>query len=344
MSSLLQVPKRIQVVRLRGVGQLELCDEPTPTPAEGETLVRIQAVGLCGSDLHWWNEGGIGDARLAEPLVLGHEFAGITPEGRRVAVDPAIPCGRCEFCREGNPNFCVSMRFAGHERQDGALREWAAWPAECLHPLPDSMTEIEGALLEPLGVALHATDLGHLRPGMSVGVFGCGPIGLMIVQLARVAGATTILATEVLPHRLDAALEYGATAVFPAVGGEEAKQVLAATGGRGVDVAFEVAGANPAVQAAIAAAKPGARVVLVGIPAEDRTEFTASVARRKGLTIKLTRRMKMTYPRAISLVASGRVQIRSIATRRFPLEQSEQAFAAASRREGLKVIVEPRAR
>lgn len=331
----------MRVLRLHAVGQMRLLDEPVPTPAEGESLVRVKAVGLCGSDLHWWGEGGIGDARLTKPLVLGHEFAGVTPDGQRVAVDPAIPCGTCEFCREGNPNFCVALRFAGHGAEDGALREWVAWPTHCLHPLPDSLTEVEGALLEPLGVALHAVDLGHLKAGMSVGVFGCGPIGLLIVQLARIAGATTIVATEALAHRLDAAREYGATAVFPASGGEEIRQVQAATNGRGVDVSFEAAGANDAVETSVAAAKPGARVILVGIPVDDRTEFTASVARRKGLTVKWSRRMKLVYPRAIRLAASGRVDLKSMVTQRFPLERFDQAFAAAVRREGIKIVIEP---
>ena len=137
---------------------------------------------------------------------------------------------------------------------------------------------------------------------MSVGIFGCGPIGLLMVQLARISGATHIIATDKLPHRLEAAKSFGATNVFQAEGGQETAEILAATHRRGVDVAFEVAGENDAVETAVAAAKPGARVVLVGIPADDRTTFTASTARRKGLTIKLVRRMKHTYPRAIALV------------------------------------------
>jgi L-iditol 2-dehydrogenase len=331
----------MKAVRLHGLGDLRLHDEPRPTPAQGETLIRVTAVGLCGSDLHWFDEGSIGDARLSKALVLGHEFAGITGAGERVAVDPAIPCERCEFCREGNPNLCTALRFAGHGADDGALRESMVWPARCFYPLPDSLTDIDGAMLEPLGVALHAVDLGHVKPGISVGVFGCGPIGLLIVQLVRAAGATTIIATDKLEHRLDAARSFGATAIIQATDGQEAEQVLAATSGRGVDVAFEVAGANAAVEVAITAAKPGARVVLVGIPPDDRTAFTASAARRKGLTIKLSRRMKHSYPRSIQLVASGRIELRSLVTHRFPLVEFQKAFAAARRREGLKIIVEP---
>jgi len=327
-------------LRLYAVNDLRLCDDPLPTPAHDETLIRVTAVGLCGSDLHWLDEGAIGDARLSQPLILGHEFAGVTPDGTRVAVDPAIPCGKCEFCLEGNPNLCVALRFAGHSTQDGALREFMPWVTRCLYPLPDALTDLDGAMLEPLGVALHAVDLGHLKPGMSVGVFGCGPIGLLIVQLARLSGATTIFATDKLSHRLDAARAFGATHAIEA-DGHESNKILSITNGRGVDVAFEVAGANEAVDTAIASAKPGACVVLVGIPGGDRTTFTASVARRKGLTIKLSRRMKHTYPRAIELATSGKIDLRSIVTHRFPLAQFQQAFTVAQKREGLKVVIEP---
>lgn len=332
----------MNVVRLRGAGDLRLCDEPIPTTAPDESLVRVRAVGVCGSDLHWFSEAGIGDARLKYPLILGHEAAGVVESGKRVAVDPAIPCGKCEFCLEGNPNLCEALRFAGHGADDGALREYMAWPTRCLFPLPDSLSDADGVMLEPLGVAIHAVDLGHVKPGMTIGVFGCGPIGLLILQVARVAGASRLIATDLpgVPHRLEAAHSLGAT-VYKASADQEVAQVLAATNGRGVDVAFEAAGENEAVEAAIASARPGSRVVLAGIPADDRTTFTASMARRKGLTIKLVRRMKHTYPRAIRLVESGAVDVRSLVTHRFPLQESKEAFAVAQRREGLKVIIEP---
>jgi L-iditol 2-dehydrogenase len=335
----------MKVLRLHGVGDLRLRDEPEPVPGPGEALLRVTAMGLCGSDLHWLSEAGIGDARLQEPLVLGHEFAGVIESGerrgQRVAVDPAVPCGVCEFCLEGNPNLCSALRFAGHGTEDGALRQYMAWPTRCLHPLPNSLTDADGVMLEPLGVAIHAVDLGHLKTGMTAGVFGCGPIGLLVLQVARVAGATHVIATDKLPHRLEAARSLGAMAVFQAAGGRESAEVLAATDGKGVDVAFEAAGENEAVETAIAAARPGARVVLIGIPADDRTAFTASLARRKGLTIKLTRRMKPVYPRAIRLVESSMVDVRSLVTHRFPLEEFDKAFSTAQRRDGLKVIIEP---
>jgi L-iditol 2-dehydrogenase len=252
-----------------------------------------------------------------------------------------VPCGQCRFCREGHPNLCKALRFAGHGAEDGALREKLAWPDQCLHSLPDSLDEIDGAMLEPLGVAIHAVDLGSVKPGTKVGVFGCGPIGLLVVQLARLMGAAQIIATDKLSHRLEAARAFGATSVFQAENGEENREIWAASGEEGVDVAFEVAGENAAVETAVASACPGATVVLVGIPADERTTFKASTARRKGLTIKLCRRMKHTYPRAIRLVEKGLVDVRSLVTHRFPIDEYRRAFTVAERREGLKVVIEP---
>jgi L-iditol 2-dehydrogenase len=331
----------MKVVRLHGPGDLRCQDEPVPAMGEGERLVRIKAVGVCGSDLHWFSEGRIGDAKLNHPLVLGHEFAGETEDGKRVAVDPAIPCGRCELCQHGHPNLCPSATFAGHAEQDGALREYLAWNEKRLFQIPDSLTFSEGAMLEPLGVALHAVDLGKLRAGMTVGVFGCGPIGLLIVQLARRMGATTIVATDLLPHRLEAAKSFGADYAFLAADRQEqGDEIKAALKGRGADVAFEVAGTNAAVDVAFTAVVHGGKVILVGIPEDDKTSFLASGARRKGLTIKLVRRMKHTYPRAMDLVSKGLVDVRSLVTHRFPIEKAGEAFRSAARREGLKVIIE----
>jgi L-iditol 2-dehydrogenase len=334
----------MKTIRIHAPGDMRLHDEPIPSPGPGDALLRVTAIGVCGSDLHWFAEAGIGDARLDAPLVLGHESAGVIEDGmrrgERVAIDPAIPCQACEYCLEGNPNLCVSLRFAGHGSDDGSMREYLTWPTRCLHTLPDTLSDADGAMLEPLGVALHAVDLGQLKVGMTVGVFGCGPIGLLILQLARLMGAVSLIATEKLPHRLEAARAFGAIAI-QAADGEEAAQVWAATGKRGVDVAFEAAGDNYAVETAIAVTRPGGRVVLVGIPAEDRTAFTASTARRKGLAILLSRRMKNTYPRAIRLVQAGQVDVRSLVTHRFPLEEAASAFRLAEKREGIKIILTP---
>jgi L-iditol 2-dehydrogenase len=327
-------------VRLHGTGNLQVHDEPIPVAGVGEKLVRIKSVGVCGSDLHWFSEGSIGDAKLEHPLVLGHEFAGETEDGQRVAIDPAIPCGHCEYCEQGHPNLCEDMIFAGHGEHDGAMREYASYPTRCLFPIPDTLSFADGAMLEPLGIAIHTVDLGKLKAGMTVGVFGCGPIGLLIIQMAKLSGAANILVTDKLEHRVEAAKRFGASQAFLVGDNSQLSEIQAATNGRGVDVAFEAAGVQDAVDDAFAAVRPGGKVIIAGIPDDDRTFFSASVARRKGLTIKLVRRMKHTYPRAIELVSNGLVDVRSLVTHRFPLEQASEAFRVAERREGLKIIIE----
>jgi len=333
----------VKAARLHGVRDLRLHDEERPAPGSGEALVRVEATGLCGSDLHFFEEGGIGTIRLARPTVPGHEMAGRVEDGRLVAIEPAIPCGRCALCLEGHPNLCPEVRFSGLGPDDGSLREWMAWPRECLIPLPEGLSAVDGAMLEPFGVALHAVDLAHVRPGASVGVFGCGPIGLFILQAARIAGAAALFATDLAsrPHRLEAARALGAQ-VF-AADGHEAAAVARAAGGFGLDVAIEAAGVQAAIDAAIEAVRPGARVAIAGILSGESLSFPASATRRKGLTIAMVRRMKHTYPRAIALAAAGKVDLRSVVSHRFPLSQSREAFELAARREGLKVVVEPSA-
>jgi L-iditol 2-dehydrogenase len=331
--------------RLHGVGDIRLSREPVPAAPAGSATVRVTAVGLCGSDLHWYDEAGIGDARLDRPLVLGHEFAGVVEDGplvgTRVAVDPALPCGHCATCLSGERHLCPSVRFAGHGGVDGALREFVTWPESLLHPLPPTLTDADGAMLEPLGVAIHAFDLGHVRIGASVAVIGCGPIGLCVVQLARQAGAVKIIASDPLPHRLEAAGRLGADVLLDDAAASDAAHWDAATDGRGVDTAFEVAGTPEAIANSMRAAGPGRRVVLVGIPADDQTTFPAALARRKGLTIAVSRRMAEVYPRATKLVERGLVDTSALVTARFPLDQASEAFHAAVARKGLKVLVTP---
>ncbi|RPI96509.1 MAG: alcohol dehydrogenase [Chloroflexi bacterium] len=327
-------------IRLHGVGDLRLHEESVPVQGIGAKLIRMKAVGVCGSDLHWFSEAGIGDAQLKRPLVLGHEFAGETDDGQRVAVDPAIPCGHCEFCEHGHPNLCSALIFAGHGENDGALQEYLAWDEKSLFLIPDSLTYVDGAMLEPLGVAIHSVDLGKLKAGMTVGVFGCGPIGLLIIQMVRLMGATNIVATDLLPHRVEAAKNLGAHHAVLVGKGSGLEEIRAAAQGREMDVVFEAAGEQTAVDAAFTAVLPGGKVILVGIPDNDQTSFNASLARRKGLTIKMVRRMKHTYPRAIDLVSKGLVDVRSLVTHRFPLDKTLEAFQVAARREGLKVMIE----
>jgi L-iditol 2-dehydrogenase len=302
------------------------------------SLVRVTAVGICGSDLHWWDEGAIGDAKLTHPLVLGHEGAGVIADGprrgERVAIDPAIPCETCRACRDGYRNLCYRIKFSGHGETDGMLREVMAWPTSLLHPLPDRVSDADGAMLEPLGVAIHSADLGHLPFGGTASVIGCGPIGLLLIAVLKAAGASSVLAVEPLTHRREAALRLGADQVFDSA-------AVAGLDEAGVDVAFEAAGNDEGVGLAMASVRPGGRVVLAGIPGDDVIRFGASLARRKGLTIAMVRRMNEVYPRAISLAERGVVDLDSVVTSRSGLGEVQEAFGAAARRAGLRAIVEP---
>jgi L-iditol 2-dehydrogenase len=332
----------VRAARLYAAGDLRVGEEPGPEVGAGMSLVRVTAVGICGSDLHWWDEGAIGDAALAHPLVLGHEGAGVIAEGprrgERVAIDPAIPDGTCRACRDGYQNLCYRIRFAGHGETDGMMREFMAWPAELLHPLPDGVPDADGAMLEPLGVALHSMDLGHLRFAGTASVVGCGPIGLLLIAVLKAAGASSVLAIEPLAHRREAAARYGADAVVSPGSALEGLRDLV---GVGVDVAFEAAGTSEGVRLAMESVRPGGRVVLAGIPSDDAIGFQASVARRKGLTIAMVRRMNHVYPRAISLAARGVVDLGSLVTSRAGLGEAKEAFGEAARRTGLKVLIEP---
>ena len=323
---------------LHAPGDVRVEQRPDPAAGPGESLVRVTSVGLCGSDLHWFAAGAIGDAAISRPLVLGHEMAGVVVSGplagRSVGLDPAVPCGRCRECTAGLEHLCTRMRFAGHGNTDGGLSELVAWPDQRIHLLPDGYDPACGALLEPLGVAVHSADLAHLRTGWTVAVTGCGPIGLMLVQLGAAAGCE-VVAVEPLAHRREAARRAGAAATMT-------PDEVADSGREGTcDVAFEVSGTDDGVHRATKLVRPGARIVLVGIPEADSTTFPASTMRRKGLTVAWARRMTAdAYGRAISLAVRGAVDLSWLTTRRYPLEQAAEAFATAARREGLKIVVD----
>ncbi|WP_281860495.1 zinc-dependent alcohol dehydrogenase [Salana multivorans] len=336
-----ELPPTMRRGRLFAARDLRLDEVPLPVPGPGETLVRMTDMGLCGSDLHWFADGGIGDAVLTDPLVPGHELAGVAVDGpyagRRVALDPAIPCEECEHCLENDRNLCPAVRFSGHSSTEGGLVEYKTWPTRLIHPLPDGMTGADGAMLEPLGVALHAWDLARGRLVQDVAVVGCGPIGLMLVQLARrLGGGGRVVAVEPLAHRREAALRYGADV---AVAPDDLAAAEAVLTHGGAHTVFEVAGNDRAIAASLALARPGARVVLAGIPDDDRSSFGAGLARRKGLTLVMVRRMKEMYDRTIRLVESGSVDVRGLVSDRLPLASAAEAFERGVGRDGLKVVI-----
>lgn len=317
---------------------------PVGDPSEGEVLLRVLAVGLCGSDAHWFREGSIGDAVLGDGLVLGHEFSAVIESGpragQRVAVDPAIPCLECAECVAGRPNLCLNLRFAGHGI-DGALRRHMVWPARCLVPIPDHVPDEQGAMLEPLGVALHAIDLAGDVEGASVGVTGCGPIGLLLIAALRHLGFGQIVVTDPLAHRVEAAVNLGATRGI-VIEGEENERAFVGEMGSVLDVVFETAGSDRALHTALIAVRPGGRVVLVGIPDRDRTSYVASLARRKELTLAVCRRMLPgDLVQAAEIAGSGLSGLQSLVSHRFPMSQAADAFRALIEQVGLKVMIIP---
>lgn len=332
----------MKAVRLYAARDLRVDDLPSPpSPAAGDVLLRVGAVGVCGSDLHMYCDGRIGDTSFDSPLVLGHEFMGEVLAvgdnardglnqplqiGARVAVDPATPCYHCELCEAGHPNLCPHHRFYGVYPAHGALQECMIVHARNCFPIPDSISDGAGTLLETLGVAIHALDLGKLNIANTVAVIGGGPVGQLIVRLARLAGASAVYAFDKLDWRVEKARAAGAQA-WNADAVDPVETVMRATNGRGVDVAFEAAWADHSVQVAAEVARYGGRVVLVGIPGDDRLMLRHSTARRKGLTIRMARRMKHTYPRAIQLATSGLLPLDDLISHHFPLAEAPHAFA-----------------
>lgn len=348
---------QMTAVRLHGPRDLRVEQVPCPgQPGPGQARLRVTAVGVCGSDLHNYLDGRIGDIVPERPLILGHEFAAeveavgadaydgnfqpLLP-GTRVAVDPAQPCGRCEMCEQGHPNLCHRLHFCGSYPDDGSLCEYMLMPAHTCFPVPDSIDEAGAALLEPLGIAIHAIDLAKLQVANSMVILGAGCIGLYLLQLAKLSGADPIFVVDQFPWRLQVAARYGAIPInFKEQ--DPVRTVMDATNRRGVDVAIEAAWADHSVQWAADMARLGGRLVLVGIPGDDKMTVKHSTIRRKGLTMRVARRMKHTYPRAIHLAAAGKVDLHGIVSHHFPLDKTPEAFAlnAAYQDNVVKIVID----
>jgi L-iditol 2-dehydrogenase len=327
--------------RLHGPRDLRVERVPMPgPPAPGQVLLRVKTTGVCGSDLHLYQDARIGDTPIDAPFIIGHEFSAVVEAagpgaldgwhqpiaaGARVAVDPAQPCGRCELCDQGHPNLCVNLHFCGNYPDAGSLCEWLHMPARSCYPLPDAIDDTRGALLEPLGVAIHAVDLARIRVGDTVAIVGAGPIGLLILQLVRLSGASVVFVSDPFAWRLALAERWGARPI-ECSSSDPVSAVMRETLGRGVDVAIEAAWADVSVEQAAARARLGGRLVLVGIPGDDRLAMRHSTARRKGLTIRLCRRMKHVHRRAMELVLRGRVDLPALVSHRFALAEAPEAF------------------
>jgi len=322
----------MHAARLHGPGDVRIERVPRPKAADESVRLRVRSVGLCGSDLHLFREGTTGGEALDAPFTLGHEIAAEVPAesadalglapGTLVAVDPAHPCGQCEWCRRGESNLCPHARFKGSAPHDGGLAEWIAVRPEQVVPVPESFTADEAALLEPLGVAIHALDLAKIAPMDTVAVLGAGPIGLLLAQGARKMGTERVLVVDPLAHRAEAVRRLGADEA-----GKHLQAIAAWTDGRGADVVLEATNAPEGFQHAVGAARIGGRVVLVGIPQGNAYELVAAQARRRGLTIKFSRRMGNVHPRAIRMVEESCVDLAALVTHRYALKETPTALA-----------------
>lgn len=337
-----EIPGHMRVAVLDRPGRLELQDRPVPEPAPGHVLVAVRSVGVCGSDVHYFRHGRIGDFVLLEPLVLGHEVSGrivaaglgVDPGrlGRRVAIEPGAGCGRCPQCRSGRYNLCPDMQFFATPPVDGALSEYVLARADLAFDLPDRVSDDAAALLEPLSVGIWANGKAGLAPGGSVLIAGAGPIGLVTAQVARARGATTIVVSDIAGHRLAAAGQSGATAALPA------SDVPGAC--RDFDAFIDCSGAPAAIVAGIRALGPAGRAVLVGM-GPDELVLPFAFMQRREITVTGTFRYANTWPAAIELAARGAVSLDALVTDRFPLAEAEQALRSVTREGTIKPVIEP---
>lgn len=348
------MPDTMKAAVLHGVHDLRVEELPMPVVSpERDVLVRLRSVGVCGSDVHFHERGGIGKYPLTAPTVMGHEAAGEVVEvldeacglrpGDRVAVEPGYPCRRCAFCRSGRYNLCPRVVFLAAPPVHGAFAEYLAWPSDFLYPLPEALSLDEGAMIEPMAVGMWAATRGGVRPGDAVAVFGAGPIGLTALQAAIAHGATRVIVSDLVPMRLELAARLGATDLIDATDPEAEARIMALTGERGVDVAFECAGAVPALQMALRITRSGGTAQIVGMPAEQHAPIPLYELINREVDLRALFRYAGCYPPAIALVAAGRVDVASLVTHHFALDEAPEAmaFVRDHRDEVVKAIIHP---
>jgi len=310
-----------------------------PTPDSDEVLVEMTNVGICKSDVHYWEHGRIGEYVVENPLVLGHESAGIVVEvgddvadiepDDRVALEPGIFCGGCEHCRRGEYNLCPNVEFMATPPDDGAFAEYVAWPANLAHVLPGNVSMREGALCEPFGVGLHATRRGSVGHGDTVAILGAGTIGSVTMEAAKAAGATDVIVADVVDSKLERAAEHGADATVNVSREDFAIGVDDYTDGRGADVVFEATDSEPDLEALIDATRRGGAVVMIGLADEATVEINALEIITNELDVYGSFRDANRYGPAIDLIANGDVDIGWIVDFSAPLEDVRNAFERA---------------
>jgi L-iditol 2-dehydrogenase len=348
------MPDTMKAVYLHAAGDLRVHEEPLPGLTEPDhVLIQIGAVGVCGSDCHYYQRGRIGPFVVDQPLILGHECAGRVVEagadvkgmrpGDLVAIEPGIPCRRCRRCKEGRYNICQNdVVFMGTPPWHGAFREYLTWPADFVFPLPDGVTLDDGAMIEPLAVGVHACRRGRIAPGQSAAVLGAGPVGLLAAQAAAAYGAHPVIVTDVIPFRLEVARRLG---FLPLDASRQSPpQVLRdLTHGRGPDVVIETAGTTATIRQAMEAVRTGGVAVLVGLPPEEEADLPVMDILTREYDLRTVFRYANCYPPALSLVAAGRIDLAPLRTHQFPLERTEDAIKTTlqAKHQAIKVLVKP---
>jgi L-iditol 2-dehydrogenase len=331
-----------RVAELRGLRQFHLMDAPLADPAAGEVQVRIDAVGICGSDLHSYAEGGVGDTPCRYPMVLGHEPAGVVVKtgagvngwsaGDAAAFEPAIYCYHCEFCRTGHHNVCANLRFMSMPGDPGFFREYANIPAHNLISIPPGMSARDATIIEPLAVVLHSMKFVALGPSETAVVFGAGPIGLMTVICLKLAGAGRVWSVEPVAARRELARQAGADATLDPSAIDPAREIFNDTGGRGADVAIDCAATGGSVNHCLHATRNAGRVVITGIPVEKEVPLDFSPMRRKELALYNVRRSNHESDAARDLLAGNLSRFAAMITHTRPLERIAAAFEQVEHR------------
>ncbi|NOZ23038.1 MAG: NAD(P)-dependent alcohol dehydrogenase [Planctomycetes bacterium] len=322
-----------------------------PRPKAGEVLVAMKSIGVCGSDVHFYENGRIGSFVVRKPMILGHESAGEVVKlgpgvkglkvGDRVAIEPGFPCRRCGFCKTGRYNLCPDVIFYACPPHHGAYCEYQVAAADFAFKLPKNVSYDEGAMVEPLAVGMHACNRAQVGPGDSVAILGAGPIGLVTLQSAKARGATQLIAVDMDANRLKLAKKLGATDLVNASRKDTVKEVKRLTDGTGADVVMETAGAVRTTQQAVGCAKNGGRIVLVGMPTTDSFEMPVIEAIVKEVSISGLFRYANMYPPSIGLVASGAIDVKSMITKKFKLEDVPKAldFALRQGKNAIKILI-----
>lgn len=327
---------KMRVAVMTGIKEIELTERDIPKPKEDEVLVRVEYVGVCGSDLHYYEAGGIGANIVKPPFVLGHEAGGRVVEtgskvtnlkvGDRVALEPGKTCGKCEFCKTGRYNLCPDVIFFATPPIDGVFQDYVAHPADLCFKIPDNMDTMEAALIEPLAVGFHAARQGNAKAGQTAVVTGAGCIGLVSMMALKAMGVTKVIVVDVMKKRLDKALELGAAAVVNGKDKDTVDEIMRLTDGKGADLVIETAGTEITARQAIHFTKKGATIVLVGYSATGEMTLPLGLALDKELEFKTVFRYRHIYPLAIEAVAAGKVNLKGIVTNIFPLDEMREAM------------------